>query len=187
MLQQSHSKVSELYQNRRLWEDMSADTAAATLRSTLTETVDRQREVVRKKLAGSSVLLAPFRWLLTVGALIWFPFVQPVLETLLAENRMNWSIIHETHELVVLAVRIFSVTELLQNLTFLSMYFFVLWVILRWDTQRRINRFVAKWKSDSSDLSLTLQTMHWLDELLSPIKNAKERYNQLVKRTNEQK
>jgi hypothetical protein len=187
MLQQSHSQVSELYQNRRLWEDMSADNAAAKLRCTLTETVDRQREVVRKKLAGSSILFAPMRWLLTIGALIWFPFVQPVAEALLARDQLHWSIIHETHELVVIAVKIFSVTELLQNLTFLTMYFFVLWVILRWDTQRRINRFVVRWKSDSSDLSLTVQTMRWLDDLLSPIKTAKDRYDELVNRTNQQK
>jgi hypothetical protein len=98
---------------------------------------------------------------------------------------MNWSIIHETHELVVLTVRIFSVNELLQNLTFLTMYFFVLWVILRWDTQRRINRFAVRWRSDSSDLSLTIQTMRWLDELLQPIRGEREQLENLIQRTTE--
>jgi hypothetical protein len=187
MLQQSSPQISELYQNRRLWEDMSADTAAVALRSTLTETVDRQRELVRKKLAGSSAIFAPFRWLLTIGALIWFPFVQPVMETLLDQNKMNWNFINDTHELMVLSVRIFSVGELLLNLEFLAMYFFVLWVILRWDTQRRINKFVERWKLDSSDLSLTMQTVRWLDELLTPIRNAREQYDELVKRREAQK
>jgi hypothetical protein len=114
--------------------------------------------------------------------LIWFPFVQPILETLLASNDLHWSFIRQTHELVVLCVRIFSVSELLQNVTFLSMYFFVLWVILRWDTQRRINRLIARWKSDSSDLSLTMQTVRWLDELLSPIQTAKADVNELIDR-----
>ncbi len=183
MLQQSHPQVSELYQQRRLWEDMAADTAAVKLRTILTDTVDRQRDLVRKKLTGrATVIFAPLRWLLTIGALIWFPFVQPVLETLLAQNQMNWSIIHETHELVVLTVRIFSVNELLQNITFLSIYFFVLWVILRWDTQRQINRFTAQWKADSSDLSLTVQTVRWLDELLNPVRLAREKVEALSSR-----
>ena len=162
---------------------MSADNAAAQLRSTLTDTIDRQREVVRQRLAGKSgVVFAPLRWLLTIGALLWFPLVQPVLQTLLDQDRLNWDLIHQTHELVVLVVRIFSVNELLQNLTFLTMYFFLLWVILRWDTQRRIARFVKKWKSDSSDLSLTAQTLQWLDDLLIPVQNATEKVESLNER-----
>ena len=185
MLQQSHQQMSELYQNRRLWEDLSADSSAVQLRSILTDTIDRQRGLVRKTLAGNSwMIFAPLRWLLTIGALIWFPFVQPILDTLLQENRLNWNIIHQTHELVVLAVRIFSVNELLQNMTFLTMYFFVLWVILRWDTQRRINRFISRWKRDTSDLSLTVQTVRWMDELLSPVRNAREKLDGLVDRRN---
>jgi hypothetical protein len=187
MLQQSNPQISELYQDHRLWEPMSADAAAAKLRLILTETVDRQREVVRKKLAGrSTMVFAPLRWLLTIGALLWFPFVQPILETLLIQNELHWSsFIHQTHEMMVLVVHIFSVNELLQNLTFLTMYFFILWVIVRWDTQRRITRFMARWKSDSSDLSLTRQTIIWLDALLNPIRNAKDQYNDLIKRRNE--
>ena len=181
MLQQSHPQLSELYQQRRLWEDMAADNAAARLRTILTDTVDRQRDLVRNKLTGkATVIFAPLRWLLTIGALIWFPFVQPVLETLLMQNQMNWSVIHETHELVVLTVRIFSVNELLQNVTFLGIYFFVLWVTLRWDTQRQISRFASKWKADSTDLSLTVQTVRWMDELLMPVRVAKEKIDQIA-------
>ena len=85
ILQQSNQQMSELYQQRRLWEDMSADTAAAQLRSILTDTVDRQREVVRKKLGGNAwPILAPMRWLFTIGALVWFPFIQPILDELLS-------------------------------------------------------------------------------------------------------
>jgi hypothetical protein len=84
--------------------------------------------------------------------------------------------------MVVLVVRIFSVNELLQNMTFLTMYFFLLWVILRWDTQRRISRFLTRWKQDSSDLSLIWQTVRWVDELLSPVKTARERMECLVDR-----
>jgi hypothetical protein len=183
LLQQSSPQMSELYQQRRLWEDMPADAAAVRLRTILTDTIEQQRQQVRQKLAGGAgVIFAPLRWLLTIGALIWFPFVQPVLDTLLAQSQLNWSVIHETHEMVVLVVRVFSVSELLQNLEFLAMYFFVLWVILRWHTQRRINRFVMKWKNESSDLSLTVQTVRWLDELLAPVHSAKEQVGGLIDR-----
>jgi hypothetical protein len=183
LLQQSNPQISELYRQRRLWEDMSADAAAVQLRTTLTDTIELQRTEVRQKLTGrAGVIFAPLRWILTIGALIWFPFVQPVLDSLVNKNELNWSIIHDTHEMVVLAVRIFSVNELLQNMEFLVMYFFVLWVILRWHTQRRINRFVTKWKNDSSDLSLTAQTVRWLDEMLGPVRAAKETVGGLIER-----
>jgi hypothetical protein len=177
-LQQSHPQMSELYQRRKLWEDHPTDTAAAQLRSTLTDTVAQQRDVIRRRLAGKSgVLLAPFRWLLTIGALLWFPFVQPITQTLLSQD-----IKHSTHDIVLLAVKIFSVTELLQNLTFLGMYFFVIWIILRWDTQRRVARLASRWKSDTSELSMTTQAMRWLDDLLQPIRESRERAESLAQR-----
>jgi GTPase Era involved in 16S rRNA processing len=177
-LQQLHPQMSDLYQRRKLWEDLSADTAAAQLRSTLTETVAQQRDVIRRRLTGKSgVIFAPFRWLLTIGALLWFPFIQPITQTLLSND-----ITHSTHDIVLLAVRIFSVNELLQNLTFLGMYFFLLWVILRWDTQRRVARLAGGWKSDSSELSMTSQAMRWMDDLLQPIREARERAESLAQR-----
>ena len=134
--------------------------------------------MIRRRLAGKSGLIfAPFRWLLTIGALLWFPFIQPITQTLLSND-----ITHSTHDIVLLAVRIFSVNELLQNLTFLGMYFFLLWVILRWDTQRRVAGLVGGWKSDSSELSMTSQAMRWLDDLLQPVREARERAESLAQR-----
>jgi GTPase Era involved in 16S rRNA processing len=177
-LQQLHPQMSDLYQRRKLWEDLSADTVAAQLRSTLTETVAQQRDVIRRRLTGKSgVIFAPVRWLLTIGALLWFPFIQPITQTLLSND-----ITHSTHDIVLLAVRIFSVNELLQNLTFLTMYFFLLWIILRWDTQRRVARLASRWKSDASELSMTSQAMRWLDDLLQPIREARERAESLAMR-----
>ncbi len=181
LLQQSNPQVSDLYPQRRLWEDMSADGAAVQLRTILADTIEEQRRAIRTELAGNTgVFLAPLRWLLTIGALIWFPFIQPILDSLVSRNELSWSIIHDTHELVVFTVRIFSVNELLLNVEFLTMYFFVLWVILRWHTQRRINRCLVKWKNDMSDLSLTVQTMRWLDELVAPVRRAKEYVADLI-------
>jgi GTPase Era involved in 16S rRNA processing len=179
-LQQSQPAVSELYRHRRLWEDMPADIAARQLRTTLSDTIARQRDAIRRRLTGGralSTLFAPVRWLLTIGAVLWFPFVQPIVEKLMTEDLR-----HSTHDIVLLAVRIFSVNELLSNLTFLSMWYFVLWVILRWDTQRRVARLAGKWTSDASDLSLAGQTLRWLDDLLHPIREVRQRTDSLVQR-----
>jgi hypothetical protein len=183
-LQQSHAQVSALYPHRRLWEDMSADNAVAQLRTLLTDTVAQQRETVRKRLSGKRrIATAPARWLLTIGALLWFPFVQPFLATMMDKtDGTRWSIFHWTHAMTLLVVRIFSVNELLQSLTFLCMYFFVLWLILRWDTQRRVTKFAGRWKTDSSNLSLTVQTMTWLDDLVRPIHIAREQAATLADR-----
>jgi hypothetical protein len=81
-----------------------------------------------------------------------------------------------------MAVRIFSVNELLQNLTFLVMYFFLLWIILRWDAQRRVARFAGRWKSDTSELGVTAQTLRWLDDLLQPVREARRQAESLAKR-----
>jgi hypothetical protein len=183
LLQQSNPRISELYAQRRLWEDMPADTAAIALRTRLTDTIDRQRQAVRNNLAGrASVLFAPLRWLLTIGAILWFPFVQPAMEAMLVNNSPDWSIIHDASKLTRLIVQIVSVNQLLQSLEFLLLYFFLLWVILRWHTQRRVAKFAAKWRDDSSDLSLTMQTISWLDELLLPVRDAKEKVQGLAER-----
>jgi hypothetical protein len=180
-LQQSNPAISELYRDRKLWEDMTADVIAAQLRETLTDTVARQRDAVRVRLLGKggfvSAIFAPIRWLLTIGALLWFPFLQPITEKFLTEDLR-----HSVHDIALMAVQIFSVNELLANLTFLGMWYFVLWVILRWDTQRRVGRLANRWKNDSSDLSLAAQTLSWLDDLLAPIRTARERADALRQR-----
>jgi GTPase Era involved in 16S rRNA processing len=182
-LQQSNPAVSDLYRGRRLWEDMPADTAAASLRSTLTETVARHRAAVREQLTGHrSPVFAPLRWLLTIGAVVWFPFLQPIAEAVVVDQKFDWSVIHSSHELAVLVVKIFSVNALLQSLTFLGLYFFSIWVVLRWNTQKKINRLVGRWKSDTSDQSLTVQTMRWVDGLTGAIQEAREAADEIAAR-----
>jgi GTPase Era involved in 16S rRNA processing len=177
-LQQLQPQMSELYRHRKLWEDMPADSAAVQLRSILADTIARQRDAIRQKLVGkSAVLTAPFRWLLTIGAALWFPFIQPICQTLLTKD-----LTHSTHDIVLLTVNIFSVNELLQNLTFLTMYFFLLWIILRWDTQRRIGRLARKWKSVSSEMSLEVVAVGWLDDLTQPIRSKYETAKSLAER-----
>ncbi len=177
-LQQTQPQVSELYRHRKLWEDMAADSAVVQLRSVLADTITRQREVIRQKLVGKAwVVTAPLRWLITIGAVLWFPFIQPICQTLLTKD-----LTHSTHDIVLLTVNIFSVNELLQNLTFLTMYFFLLWIILRWDTQRRIARLSRRWKSYGSEMSLDGVAVQWLDDLVQPIRSVHEKATLLAER-----
>ena len=177
-LQQSQPEISRLYANRKLWEDMQADAAADGLRDSLVDAIALHRDKVRDRLAGKrGVVTAPLRWLLTIGMLIWFPIGQPVTMEAMKDNVPTF-----ISHIAWLAVTIFSVQVLLQNLTFLMMYFFVLWVILRWDTQRRILRFGSRWKSDTSPDGLSGRTTQWMDDLLSPIKSAGEEAGDLARR-----
>ena len=183
-LQQMHPAVSDLYGGRRLWEDMPADAASVGLRTALADAVARQRADVRRRLDGASPLFAPVRWLLTFGAVLWFPFVQPSIDRLTDRREgLDRHVLHDAHVLEDLVVHIVSVNDLLQSLTFLLMYFLVLWGVLRWDTARRVARRTGRLAADaSSDLSLTAQTVAWMDDLLRPIRAARERADALAAR-----
>ena len=97
---------------------------------------------LREQLKMGGVVSAFFRTLLTVGALLWFPIIQPLLEAFLDG--------HTIRNLAFFAVRLFGVTYLLKSVTFLAIYFSLLWLILRWDTQRRIDKFLKELIEESS-------------------------------------
>jgi GTP-binding protein EngB required for normal cell division len=182
-LQQLHPQLGTLYHNRKLWESMHADLAAIELRRRFAVATQRQREFILDRADGRfHILLAPLRWLLTIGALLWFPIVQPIASVMLQEN--TWKMTRRTLEVVVDSL---SVTHLLQCVTFLLIWFFILWAILRWRTQRRVNRMIDRWKNADieDELGLTGQTMQWIDELLEPIRSRREQIETVVKRAEE--
>lgn len=185
-LQQSQPMVSSLYRSRKLWESRQADLAASDLQRNLTDTVTRQRAIIAKRVCGRSGPVGTLvRWSLTVGALLWFPVVQPILQAAL-EDTLGRSV----RTIALAVVRALSVTALLQTLTFLALYYFIIWLIVRWDTGRRVDRQLHRWKtSDSTDpgLSLPGQTLEWLNNLLEPIRAARERVEGLVRRAEELK
>ena len=179
-LHQSFPGISRLYANWKLWESMPAETAEADLRQRLSTTVERQRSRLREQLKMGGVISAFFRTLLTVGALLWFPFVQPLLEAFVKD--------HTLRNLTLLAVQIFGVTYLLKSVAFLAIYYTLLWLILRWDTQRSIDRFLWRWQESRNidpTLSLTGQAVAWLNELLTPVRTATERLEKVVQRSRE--
>ena len=179
-LRQSQPAVAELYRDNRLWEDMPAEMAAADLRRRLAATVERQRDAARARLAGSRGLLAPIRWLLTIGALLWFPIVQPILHIVLTTD-----VERSPRVIAGLIVGILSGTALLQSVSFLALWFLVIWLALRWNTQRRVARLLLRWKfADYPDRSLNLsaESLEWMAALVEPIRRARERVESVVSR-----
>jgi GTPase Era involved in 16S rRNA processing len=183
-LHQTHPLVGQLYRQHKLWEQLPAEGAAADLRQRLGGAIDRQRDVIMERVAGGSgALTAPIRWLLTIGALLWFPFVQPMLEAFLAGSAGTTA-----RELLYLGVQMLGVTYLLKNVTFLIIWFAVLWLVLRWGTHRRASRLLNRWSGGArldDPLSLSGQVIQWIDDLLEPIHRHRERVEVVVKRADE--
>ena len=185
-LQQSQPAVSSLYQKRKLWEDRQSDLSAEDLRRQLAETLGRQRSIVAARVAGAGGPISGlFRWALTVGALLWFPIAQPVAEAALQD--------HLTGGVKVVALAIvhaLSVTFLLKALTFMILWFALIWLLVRWDTQRRVEKQLTRWKiADAADpgLSLPGRAVEWLTALQEPIQTARDRFEGLLRRAEELK
>ena len=179
-LHQSAPLVSPLYASRKYWEAMPAEAAESDLRRRLAATIERQRSVIRSRFSSRGVVGAFFRILLTVGALLWFPIAQPLLEAFLSGR---WG-----RDLALLAVQLTGVTYLFKHVGFLVVYFILLWMIIKWDTQRRVDRHLVQWKSaDNLDPSLSLagQVVEWTNTLLDPVRQARERMANLVQRASE--
>jgi hypothetical protein len=179
LLHQSHPTVASLYAQRRLWEDLPACESEADLQSRLAETIERQLATALDQIGHPSILFAPIRWLLTIGALIWFPIAQPILQAMLAPTWTGLS-----RDFALLAVQLLSAAYLLKSAGILIIYFLALWAVLRWDTRRRVMRFLKTCASLDGDpaLSLPLQTMEWLDNLLAPIQHHVDTVSDLAQR-----
>ena len=182
-LRQSQPVLAELYAHNRLWEQMSADVAAAELRRNLGATIQRQRDAARDRLTRGGAAGAPIRWLLTIGAVLWFPFIQPVLHAALEapDAIHDWPV----RKVAALLVGVLGVNYLLTSAGFLALYFVALWVALRWNTQRKVARLVGSWRATTlpdPSLNLATQTLEWLDGLLAPLRQSRDRMESLAKR-----
>lgn len=176
-LQQAHPEVADAYRGRRLWEDLPADTAAAELRERLADAMDRRRAAATGRVGGRfGAVLFPVRWGLTVGALLWFPFVQPLL-SLGLRTTVSWALF--LRDLGVLAVEIFSAQYLLTTLGFLAFYFLGLWAWLRFDAARRVGRQLSRAAPDEGP---AVEAVAWMDELLSPLRDRAMRVRELSDR-----
>jgi hypothetical protein len=184
-LRQSQPAFADLYAHNRLWEQMSADMAAAEFRRSLGATLQRQRDAARVRLSRGSSFGAPIRWLLTIGAVLWFPFIQPVLHAALAApDLMQW----HWRKVAELTVEVLGVNYLLTSGGFLILYFVTLWLALRWNTQRKVARLLSRQEAagpTDPSLNLATQTLQWLDGLIAPLRHAHERMVSLASRADE--
>src|SRR5262249_30179301 len=152
--------VGPLYRQRRLWEEVPAASAADDLRETLATVLRRQHSAATERFAVCrNPLRGAMRWLLTIGAIVWFPIVQPVLELAL-----NDSLAHTARGALLLAVQLLGATYLLKSAGFLGIWFVFLWLILRWDTQRRVAKMLTRWQEVGDDTD----TAETTDESLNP-------------------
>jgi hypothetical protein len=181
-LYQSDPAVAPLYAAKKLWEPMEAAMAETRLRQSLIETVRRQRQTVLSRLSGRTGIIAPLlRILLTIGALAWFPFIQPVLHAVLTAK----SALGTVRDAALLLVEVISAESLLKNAVFLIVWYLLIWSLLRWSTRRRVDRLLGRWKSaETADdsLNLTTRTLAWIDDLLEPIHKTRLATEDLAKR-----
>ena len=180
-LRQAHPPIGELYKQQRLWEEPEADMAAADLARRLSAAVERQRQVARDRLTPRGGWLAPGRWLLTIGALLWFPIVQPLLEAVLTRGveRTSWD------QMLGLVVAVLGVNYLTKSIGFLAIWFVILWLALRWNTQRRVARLMSRWRVANDldpDLNLSTQALQWAEGLTAPVQAAHQRMAALADR-----
>jgi hypothetical protein len=178
-LHQSHPDIARAYQHRRLWEDYPAAVAVAELRNRIEATMDRQASAAVEKAGGGGVLLAPLRWLLTIGALLWFPIIQPLAAAMLAPG---WAGIGR--DFLLLAVQLISAAYLIRGVGFVLIYFFVLWAVLRWDTRRKVEVLLRQWSRVDAEpeLSFEAAAMQWLTDLLVPLQRRVEVTSALAER-----
>jgi GTPase Era involved in 16S rRNA processing len=185
LLHQTHPATAPLYRQQKLWEQLHADGAAADLRRAMTTALQGQRAEAMDRLARRGILMPIIRWTLTIGAILWFPLVQPVLEVFL-----KGGLVQTSTGIALLIVQLLSAAYLLKSAGFLAIYFLVLWLMLRWNTQRRVSRLLSRWRqADGSDATVNLATavMAWCDELLDPIRVARQREEQLAQKADEAK
>lgn len=179
-LHQSDPAVASLYARRKLWDSMEAEAAQSAIRRQLVETIDRQRQEILSRLSGRAGIIAPpIRVLLTIGALIWFPFVQPVLHAFLASN----SVLGTARDIGILAVEVFSAQSLLLNGAFLLLWYLIIMALVKWNARRRVDRLLARWKSaEYADPALNLSTaaLQWMDDLLEPIHGSRQAMERLA-------
>jgi hypothetical protein len=179
-LQQSDPAAGNLYRRRKLWEAEEAMAAWSELEQRIADFIRNLQDRMADRLARRAALFAPLRWLITYGIVVWFIIAQPLLEAWLDEGA-EW-------KLPLVLVRMFGVPYLLKSALFLLIYFAALWLLLKWNTSRRVERELTRCKLvDPTDptVSLTGQVLEWLAGLLAPIRREREKVNGLIRRARE--
>lgn len=148
---QANAQIGEVYADNHLWEPDPARKAVSQLEEQLHNLLRHLQRKAAEQMGKNSRLLAPVRWLITLGALVWFPIVQPLLEALWRQPEQGG---HGWQTILLLLVRIVSVGYLIQSVVFLLIWYFIWWLILRWHTQRRVDRLLDEQSRDEQGAGL---------------------------------
>jgi hypothetical protein len=173
-LSQRSSMMLSLYAHQKLWEADAASRAASTLERQTDRAIDAHRATLLRSLAKPSWLtrlIAPF---LTIGVVLWFPIVQPILEIVLAGDAIDM-----TRATVLKVVQVLGAQYLIQSLGVLVVYFVALWMWLRWLAYRLADRALSR-STDTDHPAASV--LAWTQQLLQPIERHVARLTDLQKR-----
>lgn len=181
---QANAQIGEIYADNHLWEPDPARKAVSRLEDQLHHLLRHLQRKAAEQMGKNSRLLAPVRWLITLGALVWFPIVQPLLEALWRQPKQGG---HGWQTILLLLVSIVSVGYLIQSVVFLLIWYFIWWLILRWHTQRRVDRLLDEQSRDEQGAGLRRGAYsrvvdEWLGDLLAPLGQRLERLQELQNR-----
>jgi hypothetical protein len=160
-LVQREPQLLDVYAHRKLWELDSASLAAGALQRRVDDALRGHQETLASALSKPSMLARVLAPIATIGAAIWFPIVQPVLEVGLQPDAIAFG----TESLRKL-VSVLSASYLIESVGFLAIYFVALWMWLRWLAYRRVDRALGHAADADHPAGVVLA---WNDQLLQPI------------------
>lgn len=180
-LHRTTPNLAQRFGERKLWDESVARSAAAELQTRLRASAERQKQAIVTAAGGRTGILMPLvRILLTVGAILWFPIVQPILHAFLsAISISSWG------DLGRLIVEVLDAAHMLRAGTFLLIWFGVLWLLLRWFARNRAESILKKWNSTAAQDAThapAAVVMQWSDDLLEPLRTDSDRLRSLAER-----
>ncbi len=173
--------IADAYGSSAPWNDRESELAVEELTTRLADTMEKRKAyAVDTAGNGHGGATAPLRWLMTIGAVLWFPIVQPILQIVL-EPGASFSKL--SAEAIWQIVKLLGSAYLLQSVGFLAVYFVLLWATLRYLTGKRCERLLrnidTSLEADSAS-SIQDEADQWIDQLLEPLSSQTKQLERLV-------
>jgi len=152
--------------------------SADELSPRLVNALERHNDAIINRVSrGHGALFAPLRWLLTIGAAIWFPLAQPIAEATLQLSRLAFD-----RATLLTIVQLISAQQLLSGLTFVVMWLIGLWALLRVSSHKAARLLETHGESNTSELDRI--AVGFSDELIAHEVNEAGRAMDLAERFN---
>lgn len=175
--------IADAYGPMPPWEDAESEQRVAELTTRMADAVENRRRTIADRVGrGHGGATAPLRWLLTFGAALWFPIIQPLAAVMLNPD-YTWT--GWTWRTAWQLVSLFGTVHLLQSAVFLIVYYIALWATLRYLTGRRVERLIERLDAgelDAAGTTITAEARSWVDEMFAPIDARSAEFRDLVDR-----